>query len=364
MKRVLLTGAVLAALAFATQATAANYQVMLGEQQSCGFGQPCKGITGVPKGTTLDKFLPGTVVINAGDTVTYSSASFHTVSYAPKVPPLLMPDPAKGKYASLKDAAGTPFYFGGLPKFIYNGLAFGPYGPKTISGSTADLERRALAGRPQGEARDVHLHLSRRPGRTTVLQHPPGDEGHDRRAGRPVLRCRRRRRRSSPRASRSRRLRGRRPRRRSRPRIRPTNTVYMGVGNGATVLGYLPQTLTVKAGTTVTFVNKSPPEVHNVVFGPKKYILGLEKTTDLFPTGPNSPNQVSPFLIYGSEPKGQYNYDGTNHGNGYFSTPLTSGSSAVPIPRAWKVTFTKPGKYSYFCWIHGPDMSGKVVVTN
>ena len=86
----------------------------------------------------------------------------------------------------------------------------------------------------------------------------------------------------------------------------PANTVYMGVGNGATILGYFPQTLTVKAGTTVTFVNKAAAGGAQRVFGPKKYILGLEKTTDLFPTGPNSPNQVSPFLIYGSEPKGQY----------------------------------------------------------
>ena len=82
--------------------------------------------------------------------------------------------------------------------------------------------------------------------------------------------------------------------------------------------------MTVKAGTTVTYVNKSPTEVHNLVFGPKKYILGLEKKTDLLPDRPDgSPNQVSPFLIYGSEPKGKYSYDGTNHGNGFFATPLT-----------------------------------------
>ena len=63
----------------------------------------------------------------------------------------------------------------------------------------------------------------------------------------------------------------------------------MGVGNGATLLGYFPQTLTVKAGTTVTFVNKAPQEVHNVVFGPKKYILGLAEDDRPVPDGPGQP---------------------------------------------------------------------------
>jgi plastocyanin len=363
VKQVLLTGAVLAALAFATQATAANYQVMLGEQQFCGFGQPCKGITGVPKGTTLDKFLPGTVVINAGDTVTYSSASFHTVSYAPKVPPLLMPDPAKGKYATLKDAAGTPFYFTGLPKFIYNGQAFGPYGPKTVSGSTGTSSGALSPAGPKAKPATFTYAYPKTGTYHMFCNIHPGMKGTIvvRAAGAPV-----------PKTPAQVIAQGLAEQTASWAQAKaavaashpPKNTVYMGVGNGATVLGYLPETLTVKSGTTVTFVNRAPQEVHNVVFGPKKYILGLQKTTDLFPTGPNNPNQVSPFLIYGSEPKGQYNYDGTNHGNGYFSTPLTSGSSAVPIPRAWRVTFNKPGKYSYFCWIHGPDMAGKVVVTN
>jgi len=26
------------------------------------------------------------------------------------------------------------------------------------------------------------------------------------------------------------------------------------------------------------------------------------------------------------------------------------------------VTFTKPGTFKYICWIHGPDMSGTIVV--
>ncbi len=356
-----MAGAAVAALAVAGQATAANYQMMLGESQPCGFAK-CPGVTGVPKGTTLDEFLPGKVTVNAGDTVTFSSSSFHTVSYAPRPPALIMIDPAKGKYASLDDAAGSPFYFAGLAKFIYNPAAFGPFGPKTISGSTPTSSGALSPAGPKAKpatytytfpsAGTYHLFCSIHPGmKATVVVRP---------AGAPVPK--------SPAQVLAQGLQeqtaawgvakavvaAQKP---------PPNTVFMGVGNAATLLGYLPQTLTVKEGTTVTFVNKAPREVHNVVWGAKKDVLRLEKKTDLFPTGPGSPNQVAPFLIYGSEPKGHYTYDGATHGNGFFSTPLTAGSSAVPIPRAWKVTFSKAGTYKYFCWIHGPDMSGSIVVT-
>jgi plastocyanin len=122
----------------------------------------------------------------------------------------------------------------------------------------------------------------------------------------------------------------------------------------------------VKAGTTVTFVNRSRTQPHNIGFGPKKYIEHLQKTTDLMPTGPTSPNQVSPFEALGSDPRSAYVYDGTNHGNGFFATTVTTtpdGSVGGGLPHGYRVKFTKPGTYKYFCWIHGPDMAGKIVVT-
>ena len=323
MKRLLWAGAAAAALAFVGQATAANYNVQLGESQPCGFA-PCPGVSGVPKGTTLDQFLPKKVTINAGDTITFSSGSFHTVSYAPKPPPLILPDPARGKYRPVDDAAGSPFYFSGLAKFIYNPVAFGPYGPKTITGTTGTSSGALSPAGPKAKpatytysfpkSGTYKLFCSIHPGMTaTVVVKPTGTAVpltpaqvtaqalQEQNAAWAVAK-------STAAAAKP-----------------PANTVYMGVGDGATILGFFPQTLTVKSGTTVSFVNKSPEEVHNAVFGPKKYILGLEKTTDLFPTGPNSPNQVSPVLIYGSEPKGAYQYNGKTHGNGFFSLAADNG---------------------------------------
>ena len=39
----------------------------------------------------------------------------------------------------------------------------------------------------------------------------------------------------------------------------------------------------------MTFVNKSPSEVHNIVFGPKKYVEQWGKKTDMLPAGAEAP---------------------------------------------------------------------------
>ena len=353
MKRLVLVTTVVASFAFAGQAMAANkYAINLGQQGPSPAG--------VPKSAFLDVFLPSRVTINAGDSVTFSSATFHTVTYAPKPAPLLVPDPAKGTYDELLDASSSPFYFNALPKFIYNPGALGPYGPKTISGKTPTSSgvlsppgRKPVTATFSFPKPGVyHLFCQVHPGmRGTVVVKP---------AATPVP--------ATPAQVQAQALvetaaafaKAKAIAAAAKPHA---NTVIMGIGGTSTLLGYFPARLSVKAGTTVTFANKAPSEVHNVTFGPKKYILALSKKIDLLPTGPGSPNQVAPLLIYGTEPKGQYNYDGTNHGNGFFATPLTAGSPAVPLPRASKVTFTAPGTYHYFCWIHGPDMSGTIVVT-
>ena len=89
--------------------------------------------------------------------------------------------------------------------------------------------------------------------------------------------------------------------------------------------GYFPNKLTVKAGTTVTFVNKSPKEPHNITFGPKKYIQRAAEEDRPVAAGPGlaEPGRAVLALRLGAE--GRYTYDGTNHGNGFFATPVTIG---------------------------------------
>ena len=366
MKRLLVATALAVAVsAAAGQALAADYKVFLGEQVPCGFAKIPGCPAGIPKQTTLDDFFPGKVTINAGDTITFSSAVFHSAAYGLKQQPaFVLADPKKAKYTALDDAAGKPFHFVGLSKSIYNGEAFAPFGPKTVSGKTPTSSGGLSPAGPNAkpatytyafpQAGTFKLICTVHPGmKATVVVKPAG-------AKVPMTPTQ-----VSAQALQEVNAAWAKAKGVADAAKPPKNTVYMGVGKDVTIFAYYPSKLSVKAGTTVTFVNKSPAEPHNVAFGPKKYIQGVQKKTDLFPGPPGAPNQVAPFLVYGSEPKGQYRFDGGTHGNGFLVTPLTIGAgSGLSMPQSSKVTFTEPGTYKYFCWIHGPDMGGQVTVTS
>ena len=353
MKLVVLTVALLGALAVAGQAAAADYKVFLGEQ--------ARPPAGTPKGATLDLFLPRKVTVKVGDSITFSSASFHTVSIGGKAPSIIIPDPAHGKYAGIDDAAGNPFYFDGLPKLIYNGQALAPLGPHEVTpgvrASSGVLSPNGPKAKPATftfsfpKAGTYKFYCSIHPkmkGTVVVTSGtPPKSPPQVAAQALQDVDAAWAKTKSEAAAAKP-----------------PAKTVYMGVGDSETILGYFPSTLKVPVGTTVNFVNKSPQEPHNATFGPKKWVQGFATKTDLFPMGPGKPNQAAPVIAYGSEPKGRYSYDGTTHGNGFFATPVTaSGTNVGPLPRSWKVTFSKPGTFKYICWIHGPDMSGTIVVT-
>jgi plastocyanin len=345
----------LSALAATAAGNAATWKVAAGEQ--------ARPPAGVPKHATIDKFMPKRLVISAGDSVTFSSASFHTVTYLfrQRPPALFVPDPAKGAYDDINDQEGSPFHFNGLPKLIYNPLAFAPIGGKQIAG-TAPVSSGVLA--PAGPKVKFGLATYRFPKtgsfKLVCNVHPGMDMSVVvKPAGSPPP--------ASPSQvqaailaqqevswTEAKKLAALKP---------PARTVYAGVGSGTALLDFLPKDLRVKAGTTVRFVNKSPSEVHNVAFGPSKWIQAFLKKTDLLPMGPKAPNQVTPVFPYGSEPKGEFVFDGSNHGNGFLATPLNAGSPKVPLPKVATVTFTKAGTYKYVCLIHAPGMAGRVIVT-
>lgn len=355
MRKSILITIVLGALALAGSTQAATWQVAAGEQ--------ARPPAGTPKGATLNGFFPAKLTINAGDSVTFSSATFHTVTYTAGKPPasLFVPDPAKGTYAGLTDSAGAEFYFASLPKFIYNGAAFAPAGGKSVVPGTpvssGVLSPRGPKAPPAKatltfpKAGTFQLICTLHPGmKASVVVRPAGERL-------PLTASQ-----VTTNALNEQAAGWKKAKIVAAAKV-PANTVLAGVGGSTALLSFLPKTLKVKAGTTVTFVNRSPSEVHNVTFGPEKYLLAFSKKTDLLPAGPGSKNQVTPIFLYGTEPKGGYTFDGTNHGNGFFSTPLTAGSPLVPLPRAARVTFSTAGTYKYICFLHGEDMAGTVIVT-
>lgn len=350
--------AVLAALIFAAPGGAATRQVLLGEQ--------AKPPAGTPKGTTLNQFFPEVVQVNVGDQVKFTSRSFHTASAlgSAKAPPLFLPDATGATYAGITDSLGQPFFFNSLPKLTYNVAAFAP-GGKTVPG-TGIASTGVLSPGPNGKPVSGSLTFTKtgtfkvvctiHPGMTAKVIVKP--------AGAPVPAQAE----VTAQATKATAAAWAKAKALAVTKA-PPNTVLAGVGTKTTLFSFLPRKLTVKAGTTVAFLAKAPSEVHNVAFGPEKYIDGLMKKIDFFPMGPGKPNQAPPFFFYGSDPPGAggaYVYDGRNHGNGFFVTPLTDTQPGLPpagLAPAARVKFTKAGKYHYFCLLHGPDMAGDIVVT-
>jgi plastocyanin len=349
-----------AALAFAGQAGAANYTVWAGP----GFLKSAPA--GTPETADANLYFPQRVQIHVGDTVTFKSDGFHTATYLGTHKgdefPIFAPAEDKSAYGGIADAAGSPFYFNGLPKFAYNVPALAPIGSNVIKGG-ADVHSSGILDKKGYTFKFtkpgdyvfhclVHgmmsVHVVVKP-KAARLQSPTktlkalAAEVVSAVATAKAL-----------------------------DKVAPDapNTVYAGVGKqvpggSMELMAFKPQKLQVKVGTTVTFQNNSPMEIHNIVFGPGDYLESSFNTLDLVPQGPGQPNQVWPFFFYGTDPAqgGVYTYSGTNHGNGFFATPLT-GPVGSPLPQTVKITFTKPGVFKYICGIHGPDMNGEIDVVS
>ena len=346
-------------LAFGGTDQAGSWTVWVGEQK--------KAPAGTPKQTFLNQFFPGTLTINAGDKVTFSSVGFHTAAYTSGKPfPPFLQLPKGRVYENIVDDAGEPFFFDGEQKFEYGLGLFVPAGPKTISRGKFASSGVIVAQNPKKPVTATYTFPQTGKFKMVCLIHPPDmlmnivvkPKGASVPAAEEV----------AARAQKeldaawavADRLVAQKP---------PANTIYMGVENAkqpggrTTVLDFVPNLTTVKAGTSVNFVVKAPTEVHNAAFGPLKYLDKIFKQTDLFPMGPKSPNQVLPFFVFGSDPPG-VPYEGrTMHGNGFYATPLLDAIKGAPPPGSYRVRFTTPGKYHFICQLHGPDMAADIRVT-
>ena len=285
-----LIAALIAVAAFAAfgagTAGAATWQVDLGMHGEAAGGD-AEG--GVP-----EPVLPGHAPGERRRQGPFTSATFHTATYlgGTPQPALFLPDPAGASTTGINDAAGTPFYFNGLAKLIYNGAAFGPVGGKAIPGKGL-VSTGVLSPGPNGKPVSATMTFGKAGAYKLRLPAPSRHGGERRRQGEGRRRAGRGHRKAAGGGGAGRGLgegeAARGDEDAGEHRLR-------GRGAKTTLFAMLPKQLTVKAGTTVNFVNKSPSEPHNVAFGPKKYIEGLMKKVDLIPAGPGSPNQAPPFF--------------------------------------------------------------------
>ena len=357
----------IAAAALPATASARSYTAYAGDPSA-------KAPKGTPGGTTLNAFLPTKLKVRAGDKVKYTNFTFHTVSVLAKgaaPPPLAVPSTTE-TYTGILDPQGNPFFFNGRPKFQYNPAVFGPVNSGARGATVGDGKTHnsgAFGASPKGPGKYA-LKFSK-PGTYTVLclLHPGMKQ---------TVTVLKRRARGADTAFKVRSAVTRQAaalyrgaKKAAKAKV-PADTVYAGKdAKHATLLAFLPNSLKVARGTTVTFANMAPSEVHNMVWGPLEkggFIETFTAATDLLPFGPGAPNQLSPPYVYGSEPAtgpGTWTYSGTEYGNGFFWSPLMDDQRGDPpagLPGVEKITFDTPGTYSYFCAIHGPDMSGTITV--
>ena len=325
----------------AATAQAATKQVTIG---------PAKPLAGVPPVAFDADFYPRKLTIAKGDHVRFKwTTGFGDVVFVPKgTDPIPFAVPS-GTVAGAKDEAGADMWFNGQPNLAPNIPGLSPQGGKVIDGSKVVSSGFALDG-PQKPWK-VRFPKAGTYRLTSVL-HPskklkvvvkksrkgvPGKKADKRRLAKQV---------------------------KASTRLAKRLTAFQGpkgnvvrAGNDAEAIAqiaFFPARKTVKVGDTVTFaMSKDSIELHNVAFGPKPY---LDSKPFLGPV-------LDPFVVYRSDAPGTaVSFDGSNHGNGYFNTGVLDADGKSPLPSKDQVTFTKAGTYTYYCAVHGNDMSGEIVV--
>jgi plastocyanin len=358
--RLSLAAAVLA-LALPAGAQAATYTVAVGTPPTAHLpGSFAAGLF------DADGFYPGGVQIHRGDSVKFVGG-FHTAtilgSASAAALSIIQPDPTHF-YAPENDLLAVPFFFSGKAKAIYNLATFGPIGGHVVTSKTATYSSGVL-GSPSGYTLKFN-----RVGtyRVICLIHPfmstrvivrrrgiaiPTKRAQSRRAAAQLAVDVSNAKKADLRLARI-----------AQDPAAPLVRLGGGASRRYSLFAFYPSALSVKAGTTVTFRNDSPNEPHSVGLGDINLHIAFLATHDLLPTGPASPNQLSPTFVYGTDAPagGVYTYSGnTMHGNGFFSTPLTFQAPGTPFHRDAKIKFTVPGTYTYICQLH-PFMVGTVNV--
>ena len=126
----------------------------------------------------------------------------------------------------------------------------------------------------------------------------------------------------------------------------------------------LPATLTVPAGTTVTFA-MSPKsfEVHTATFGPgnpeTEPTSYLGKIAASFEGAAARPEAA---CTRASSRRRVATLSPTLHGNGFWNSGVMDDAPPRRRPASNTVTFDTPGTYDYYCLIH-PFMHGQIIVT-
>ncbi|HET6509442.1 MAG TPA: hypothetical protein VFG42_21775 [Baekduia sp.] len=358
--RIALAALATCGLALPAAASAATKTVALGPPLK-------KAPPGVPKDGDLNQFFPSGISVHAGDSVKFQPYSFHLVNFPKKgeaPPPLASLDPSI-PITGVNDAAGKPFWFNGqgtpvIPAIV--GLGSG-------SGKAYDGTQPVGSGFPTGEAPKPFVVKFPKAGTYTYycVLHPgmkgtvtvvpkskavPSAKADEQRVAAQLAK-------------------GIAALKQLNKEKAPADTVIAGPDKKtAVLLRFTPAALTTKVNTPITLtMSAGTSEDHTFTFSNDiKAAIKAADATFIGPlpgTGKTGPPTLAfdPKWALPSDPPGQpVVIDGTNHGDGFVNSGVLDGDSKTPFPQSVKVSFSKPGTYSFFCAIH-TFMRGKITVT-
>jgi len=344
-------GAAVAVLALPGAAQAAARSVYMGPP-------PASQKSLDPTGSDVNAFFPTTVSVHKGDVVSFVAAGLHTLDMPVSGGPLPLFSPTADK-VSLLDAAGSPFWFNGQPELAFTkGLLPARFGRTVTKGPM-----RILSGVPFGikpkplkvrfpKAGNFKYFCDLHPGmvgtvkvraKTTPV---PSASAVALRVKQQVA--------SALKIAKS----------LATTTTPPVDSVSVGAegAEGVSYFGFLPENLTVPAGTTVRFfMPNGSSEEHTATFGRGD----VDDTTSFLGSLARSLEQpdADARALYPSEQPGEppAAMSPALHGDGFWNSGALDAVPPSPLPVSGTVTFDTPGIYPYVCLIH-PYMKATVTV--
>jgi plastocyanin len=295
----------------------------------------------------INAFFRTRTTVHVGDTVSFQFRGFHTVDLpgtAGTPLPLILPG---STLATGNDAAGNPFWFSGhLPSVGFNPALLARSKATTYNGS-ARLESGFGQSKPFNikftKTGSFKFYCDVHPGMVGTIVVKPKS------ATIPTAK--------QDTAATTAQVTADVKAAKTLPQTKlPADTVSLGktAPGGVELFAMFPATLTVNAGTTVTFqMSKKSFETHTATFGPQSYLGPLERSFE---------GAISPAAAYPSDPTQPITLTPASHGNGFANTGVLDPFAATKtIPSSSQIDFTTPGTYRFVCLIH-PQMVGTIVV--
>lgn len=320
---------------------------------------------GMPEGGDVNQFFPAKIKVRRGDSVSFAFNGFHDIYFPGRggtAEPLAVADP-DSPISGVDDAAGNPFWFNGQPRLIVNPAIAGPSGDGVVDGGK-QADGSGLPAGGDGPPPPWKAKFTKTGSFTYFCSVHPGMKGK--------VKVKRGKRVPSTRADEAR---AARQLAKAVKRLKK-DAKYAGPGGAAVAAGndtkgtallrFFPDELTVKAGTPVKFsMTGRSGEVHNIGVAPEAYVEEQSQAL-IAPDFSSTPPKLvlNPVIFLPSDPPSAFpSHSTTLHGNGFINTGALDRIGASPQPDQGTITFSEPGTYQFWCFIHAPDMRGTVTVT-